>query len=396
MAIASADPIAAAQSVTQVLRLHADSGEKQRAITPEAHAALVESGVFDLARPKSFGGAETDLVTIIRAIRELARADGSAGWCAMISGVYSSFAAYLPAEGAREVFANNPAIIAGALSPMGQAVRVEGGYRLNGRWTFGSNSHYADWMCGGFVTIENGAPVMATPQMPRITLALFPRSDVSIIDTWNTTGLAGTGSNDYAVSDLFVPESRTFWFSDEPREPGVLYQLPPVASYGLAISAVTVGIAFHMLDLFQSLAPTKYPVLSPISLQEKANVHDRVGIALATVQAANAYLEQTAIESYAIVAAGGRLTWEQRGKMWLAGTHAAQMAYSAINDLYTIAGASSVFATNELDRCLRDARTACQHIMTQVLNYEIAGKQFLGLDVHSSMWVFDYRPTDPD
>lgn len=145
---------------------------------------------------------------------------------------------------------------------MGQTVEVDGGYLLSGRWTFGSNSPHANWFCGGAVVIKNGAPVMLTPEVPRVTLCLFPRDSVTIIDTWRTTGLRGTGSHDYAVQDVFVPEGRTFWFSEEPREPGSLYRMPIVASYGLAIAAVTVGIAQHMLEAFRALAPPEeaYPL----------------------------------------------------------------------------------------------------------------------------------------
>ena len=390
------DQLQRIRDIAPVLRLNAAAGEANRAITDEAHDALVNAGLFDLAKPRAFGGAESDLVTIVRALREVSKADGSAGWCAMISGVYSSFAALLPEAGAREVFASSPTIIAGALGPGGQAIKVDGGYRVSGRWPFGSNAPHANWFCGGALVIENGAPIMLTPEMPLIRLFLFPREVVTIIDTWQTTGLKGTGSHDYAINDVFVPEHRTFWFSDQPRVDAPLYHLPVVASYGLAIAAVTVGIAEHMLEAFRALAPVKKPILSPLTLQEKPNVHDRAGRALATVRAAAAYLDQTAIEAYAIVERGGLLNWEERGGLWLAATHAAQMAYGAIEELYTISGASGVYASNDFDRCLRDARTAVQHVMTQFVNYETAGKQFLGLDVKMSSWRFDYRPGDPD
>jgi alkylation response protein AidB-like acyl-CoA dehydrogenase len=164
-----------------------------------------------------------------------------------------------------------------------------------------------------------------------------------------------------------------------------------VAAFGPAIGAVPVGIAEHALELYAQLAPQKMPTMSPLTLQEKPNVHDRVGIALATVEAARAYLERAVTDAWAVVDAGGRLDWEQRGKLWLASTHAAQLSMQAIEQLYTIAGGSAVYAAGEFDRCLRDARTAVQHVMTQFLNYEIAGKQFLGLDIRNSTWSFDDR-----
>ncbi len=120
-------------------------------------------------------------------------------------------------------------------------------------------------------------------------------------------------------------------------------------------------------------------------------MHDRVGVALATVEAATAYLERVVADAWAVVAAGGRLDWAQRGKLWLGSTHVAQLAMQATEQLYTIAGATAVYAAQEFDRCLRDARTAVQHVATQFVNYEIAGKQFLGLDIRDSRWAVDDR-----
>ena len=143
------DPISRVREIQAILRLNAVEGEQQRAITNEAHEALVSAGLFDLMRPRSLGGQEADLLTMVRAVKETAKADGSAGWCAMISGVYSAMGGLLPRPGAEEVFAEPTTVIAGSLAPMGQAVKVPGGYKVSGRWTFGSNSAHANWFVGG-------------------------------------------------------------------------------------------------------------------------------------------------------------------------------------------------------------------------------------------------------
>ncbi|MFN0093794.1 MAG: acyl-CoA dehydrogenase family protein [Dehalococcoidia bacterium] len=389
----TANPLARARKIGPILRLNAAQGEKERALTAEAHEALVDAGVFSLTLPKSLGGEEVDLQTMNRVVREIARADGSAGWCAMISGVYASFGGLLPRVGAEEVFAaGGRTVIAGALGPMGQAVVVPGGYRVSGRWNFGSNSPHATWFCGGCVVINDGAPVMQpNGQMPVIKIALFPRSAVTIIDTWHTTGLGATGSHDYAVSDVFVPAERAFWFGDPPVEQGLLYQLPIVAGYGTTIANVPLGVAQHALDSFIEMAPSKTPVLSPVTLAQKANVHDRLGDAIADVDAALAYIERVVDDTWAALDAGENVSWTQRGKLWLGGTKCGELALKAIDGLYTAAGGSAVYAANDLDRCHRDARTAVQHIMTQFLNYENAGRQAFGADMRQSTWVFDYR-----
>ena len=122
-----------------------------------------------------------------------------------------------------------------------------------------------------------------------------------------------------------------------------------------------------------------------------ATVHDRIGMALAIVQAASAYLERVVSDAWSVVAQGQRLDWEQRGRLWLGATHAAQTSMQAIEQIYGIAGSAAVYTSGEFDRCQRDARTAVQHVMTQYVNYETAGKQFLGLDIRGSTWGFDDR-----
>lgn len=384
-----------AREVAPILRANASESEARRALTDEAHAALVGAGMFELTRPRSLGGKEVDLLTFVRAVKEIARADGSAGWCAMISGYYSTFGALLPRRGAEEVFSDKTTIIAGAFSPTGQATRVAGGYQVTGRWSFGSNSPHANWFVGAVIVMEDGKPQLLANGAPHITLVFVPREQVTVIDTWTTTGLRGTGSHDYTITNAFVPESRTFWFSEEPREAGPLYALPTVAACGTAIASVPVGIAEHALELFAGLAPNKKPIRSVLTLRETPTVHDRLGMAFAAVDAASAYLERVVTDAWDTVASGRRLDWEQRGRLWLGATHAAQTSMQAIDQIYGIAGSAAVYASGDFDRCQRDARTAVQHVMTQYVNYEVAGKQALGLDIRDSTWGFDDRGDAP-
>jgi alkylation response protein AidB-like acyl-CoA dehydrogenase len=390
-ATASASPLAPIQDALPILRQNADAGEAGRRLTDEAHRALVAAGVFDLWRPRALGGEEADIMALNRAVVEAARADGSSGWCAMISGVYAAFGGMLPAQGAAEVFAPGTTVIAGGLGPAGAAVEVDGGYRVSGRWTFGSNSPHANWFVGGCVVIRDGQPVMVAPNVPRMIEAFFPRESVTFIDTWQTTGLRGTASQDYACEDVFVPLERTFWFADKPSLPGTLYQMPLIAVFGTTIASVSVGIALHALDIVRNVAPGKRPILSGATMQEKANVQDRVGRCLANVNAARAYLDSAVMEAWDHALAGGSFGWVESGRLWLAATHAAQLSLEAVNEIYTVTGATSVYTANELDRCLRDIRTATQHVMTQYVNYETAGKQFLGLPVHDTIWAIDHR-----
>jgi alkylation response protein AidB-like acyl-CoA dehydrogenase len=227
--------------------------------------------------------------------------------------------------------------------------------------------------------------------MPVMREVFFPASSVEIIDTWDSTGLRGTASHDYAVADLFVPDHRTMWFQEPPRCDRALYRMPPIATFGTYIGAVLLGIARHAVDAFAELAAAKTPALSSDRLADKATAQAVLGHAHAVVRAGRAQLLGALIELWERVAAGHAPTFADRGELWLASTHVAQACVDAVGRLYAAAGASSVYTSCALDRCLRDARTAAQHVCAQQVNYELAGRQLLGRNDGPSVWMLDYR-----
>ena len=277
--------------------------------------------------------------------------------------------------------------------PNGIAVEVDGGYRVTGRWPQGSGACHADWFLGGAVIVRDGEPVIGPAGVPVMRELWFPADEVQIIDTWTTTGLRGTASHDYAVEDVFVPADRSCWFMEPPTEPGPLYQMAPIVMFATFISAVPLGIARHALDEFVALSQRKVPVLSQDVLADKPVANTKLGRAKALVESGHAYVRGLLAEQWAAVGDGHRPTMADRGALWLAAAHAGQTALEAIELLFGAAGADAVYATSPLDRCLRDARTAVQHICTQEVNYEVAGR-FSSGRVESTMashWIMDYR-----
>jgi alkylation response protein AidB-like acyl-CoA dehydrogenase len=271
------------------------------------------------------------------------------------------------------------------------AVEVDGGFRVTGRWPLASGSSHANWYVGGCIIQRDGEPVIGPTGGPLVREVFFPASVTEIIDTWDSTGLRGTASHDYAVSDVFVPASHTIWFQEPPASDQPLYRMPPVAMFSTFIGAVPLGIARHAIDEFVNLADAKTPALSTSVLADRPVAQDRLGRAHALVAAGRRYLTGTLDDLWVRVAAGHAPTMSDRGRLWLAATHAAHSALDAIELLYTAAGASSVYGSCPLDRCLRDARTAVQHICTQELNFELAGRHLLGREIVPSIWAIDYR-----
>jgi len=161
----------------------------------------------------------------LQVVEAVAEADAATAWNLMIGATYGFWAAFLPEVGAREIYGNTDAVVAGGLRPSGIAHAAAGGYRVSGRWAFASGIDHCAWWNGGCVVYEDGAPRPTETGTPQTVLVFFPATGGERIDTWDTGGLRGTGSHDYAVRDLFVPAERAFAFDASPRVPGLLYRL---------------------------------------------------------------------------------------------------------------------------------------------------------------------------
>jgi indole-3-acetate monooxygenase len=385
------DPLAAVPALAPLITAQAEASERDRRLPTPVSDALVEAGVFRLFVPRSLGGLEADPLTACRVVEALAALDGAVGWCAMIGLGFGQFAGLLPAAAALEVFSSPRTIVAGTFRPTGVARVVAGGYRVTGRWPFASGITHCTWVIGGCRLLDGEQPRLTARGTPVLRELFFRPDEVEVLDTWHVTGLRGTGSHDFTVTDVFVPQARGCWFADPPQEGGPLYRLPIIATFAALIGCVSLGIARHALDAFKDLAGVKTPTWSQTTLRAKATAQSQVGEAEGLLRAGRAFLYETVSAAWETVQRGASLSWEQRGLLWLAATQAAAQAGQAVELLYKGGGASSIYATLPLDRCLRDIRTAAQHLCVTPTNYELAGQYFMGLEMGASVWALDYR-----
>jgi alkylation response protein AidB-like acyl-CoA dehydrogenase len=385
------DLLSELRSLTPRLRADAIDLDAARAIPGTIIDDLRHRGVFRLLIPRELGGAETEPLTFLQVVEETAYADGSIGWCTMIGGCYSTFAGLLPPEGAREIYGDARTISAGAFRPSGVARPVQGGFQVSGRWQLGSGSSHADWFLGGCMIADNadGAPSPAGPGTAR--LMFFPASAVEVIDTWDATGLRGTASHDYVVRDLFVPAQRTMWFSDPPTVDRALYRMPVVGLFAAYVAAVPLGIGRHALEAFRALAAGKKsaPSLSPLASKPLAQAN--LGRADAAITAGRSSLLHAVEHVWEKVQGNQRPTLADHRSLWVAATYAAQSALDATEMVYATAGSSSVYASCPLDRCLRDVRTAVQHVVLQEANFEHLGRELMAPADVPGPWIMDYR-----
>lgn len=385
------DPLAAAQALAPLIAAHVDAIERERRLPAPVVDALIETGVFRLFVPRSLDGLEADPITACRVIEALSALDGAVGWCAMIGLGYGLFAGLLPPEAAGQIFGSPRAIAAGSFRPNGVARAVPGGYRVSGRWPFGSGITHCTWVVGGCRVLDGEEPRLTARGTPELRELFFPPAAVEILDTWHVAGLRGTGSHDYTATDVFVPEERACWFAQPPLQPGPLYHLPMIALFSSLIACVPLGIARHALEGLKELAGVKKPTWSQNTLREKAMAQAQIGEAEGLLRAGRAFLYETVSAAWETIQRGEPLSWEQRGVLWLAGTQAAAQAAQAVELMFKAGGASSIYATIPLERCLRDIRTAAQHVCVTPTNYELAGQLFLGLEMRASLWAIDYR-----
>ena len=376
--LTTADIIAAVDGLVPLILSHADDITEARRLTPDVVAALRQAGVFRMPMPESWGGPEMPPPDQLRIIETLSAADPSVGWCAMIgsdSGFYSSF---FDDDVAHRLWPDLDVVTAGWLFPAGQARRVPGGYSLSGRWSFGSGCTHADVIVAGFMVMdETGAPEMAD-SLPVMRIAVAPASSYEILDTWHTTGLAGSGSNDYTCSDMFVDDAHTFGLDRPVRRAGALYRLP--SAFFANVHGVPLGLARRAIDEVIGIAQGKLLLPQFTVMRDVPRVKEAIADAEILLRSARAY-SYAALESvWASLVADQPISAQQRVDLTLSRVQAFRVARDVAQRMVSLAGTQAIYRTSVLDRLLRDAITLNQHVVAGTMMSEGAGGLALGIE----------------
>ena len=369
-----------ARELGPLIQANADRGERERRLPGETARALTKAGFFRLCRPHQLGGLEVDPITVLEIVEEIARHDGSAAWCALNCSVAGVLQSFLAQEGAREIGSAPDGVVNGVFAPSGRALEVEGGYRVNGRWTFVSNCHHCHWLALANIVFK-GDTMSEGPTGPEIVTTWIKASDWGIIDTWDTAGLRATGGHDIEVSDVFVPKHRTF--PEPPPEPvsyGPLFRLPIVGLFSVGMAASALGIARAAIDELLRLAGTKTPFGMASTLSTRTTAQIAISEAMATVRSARALVVEETTCLWEMVQAGTPVTTEQQALLRIAATHATAASAGVVDRMYTAAGGSAVYASSPLQRLLRDVHAITQHVFVAPPTYEPLGKILLGME----------------
>lgn len=370
--------LAAVERIRETVTENADAAEAQGTLPAATVDALVTSGLLALKLPAVLGGAEADPTTQFEVIEALSAIDPSTGWCLMIGGTGIGMPGAFLADAAidRVFFAGRIPTAAIVSMPPGQAVPVAGGYRVSGRWPFVSGVRHAEWITLG-ARIERPGEAL-----PEFRLMVVPAASARIHDNWQVAGLKGTGSCDVSLTECMVPEAYT-WdrMRTPPRRGGPLYRLGHPGFVANEHAAFALGVGRGALETVIALARSKRRSFapSPTSLEARSTFQRAVGLGDLRLRAARGLVLTIYGEAWETVCSGRTPPPRLQAEMRSATAYATEVATEVTTEAFRYAGGAAVFASQRLQRYLRDINVGAQHLMVSDIAYETHGQFALGL-----------------
>ncbi|WP_417226900.1 acyl-CoA dehydrogenase family protein [Amphritea sp.] len=346
--------------------------EQQKYISQDIIERFKAIGVYRALVPKRFGGDEKSPTEFLQMVEALSAADGSAGWVASF-GMNPVYLASLPLETIEKVWADSPDVVfAGGIFPPQPAQRVEGGFKVKGRWQFGSGCMGAS-LCGVGILPDDGE------SLPR--MAVMPREQVNIDMTWNVVGMVGTGSHDLVVDDVIVPEEWTFTRGGKSNLDDPFFKYPSLAFAAQVLAVTTLGLAREAIDVVRGMAAGRRSVTGAPNLGEREYVQMEIAKAEAKVRSSKAFFYQATDEAWASILDGEVPTPEQISMLRLSATNLTHECAEAIRIAYQVSGMTGAYNDHPLSRIMRDSMMCTQHAFMGAITYKNAGAM-----------LFDHKP----
>lgn len=383
------DALKAVAHVGPIAREYCQKAEDGRHLPAEVVDAFYDAGLWGaFALPEFGGGGLMGLVEQFELMRAMAYEDTSAGWALFICGVSPGLlGSRLSSEGREEVFADGSVPMAGVFNPGGSARATDEGLRVSGKWTFASGVTYARWIFANAILLdESGAPRPGVGGLPELVGVLVPPDAVTIVDDWHVAGLRGTGSMSFTMNDVLVPEHRASPFFSPAQVDNPKYRVPLFSLVAPGFAGQAVGIAERALDELAALLPTKVGPPTFVPASQDPVMQSNVGQALAAIRAARESTRAILGKYDRRVAAGEDLTnlpVADRAEIHQHVVWAANTCRDAVNELFKLGGASSIYEPGVLQRTWRDINVLNQHLFLRSMNHEHAAKLILGIEFDS-------------
>ena len=364
---------------------NADRIDCERQIPPELAAEIADKGFFRLLLPRSLGGAELSHLDFLRILQVFAEADGSTAWCINQNSVFATASVIIPEQTAREIWGDGRAVVAnGPPISSVKAIAVDGGYRLSGCWNFSTGSPHATWLAALVPVGQSEQNPDTSSGTASARIMLLPKKDAKFLDSWQVSGLRGTGSFSFEVDDLYIPKIRTYEPTDPPREDGPLYLMPRTLLFASGDATIALGIARASLDTAIAIAGTKTPGRFTTLLRDHSATQRLIGEGEAIWHSARAFLEESASSAWMSACKHHAPSIEERIRLRLASTFGIRKAAEVVDICYNLCGSSAIFESNPLHRRFQDIHVITQHLQGRPTHYETAGQFFLGLEPEGS------------
>jgi len=357
----------------------AEESEAQRHLHTDVVDSLVNSGGLRFWVPIEYGGPALTISSGLAHLVDVSKADGAAGWCAMIANCTALAAYRIRPDWAEKIYAD-PAVCTGGFGmPAGTATIVDGGLEVTGTWAWGSGIDHCTWVGGGVMVVDSEGQPATTTDGSASPFVFFDPDDIELLDTWHVSGLKGTGSTDYSVKKAFVPEGRWAQFlGGEPYVQGPATRFSFFGALACGVAAVTIGLGERAIDELVQVG-SKKPAGSGKSLSERTAVQAELAMAQASIRQAKTYLLSVADHAWDVAAAGSDLPDDLRVELRLAATAAVKRAVETVDLCYHASGGAAVYSSSPIQRVFRDVHVASQHAMVAARTFEPLGRHSFGL-----------------
>jgi alkylation response protein AidB-like acyl-CoA dehydrogenase len=360
--------------IAPLVATHREAMDRERRLPRPVFEAIADAGLLRLWAPRALGGWELSPPDFMAVVEAAAALDGSVGWVVGNGGGMSRAAGYLPEAVARTWFSNARALVVATTGATGEALPVPGGFRISGRWPFASGIHHASLVAAPCRVADGSG------QGP-VLLCYVPAEQAEIIDNWRVSGLRGSGSCDYTLSDVFVPSEHTHDMMNPPAtQPGLVYRWPAGLAFTTTVAVVPLGIARAALDTFIGSLAGRTRRGTTAALRERELIQSDLGRAEVLHAAARALMLEAMNELTEALASGGDRLLRARTMYRAACTHAAESAIRIAETVSAAAGATAIWEALPLERQVRDIQAAAKHIAMSPNNYVAAGRLCLGLE----------------
>ncbi|MFC9556726.1 oxidoreductase [Rhodococcus sp. NPDC056960] len=383
--VPSADEIVGrVRDLQPMLAKNSAQGEADRRVVEESITALTDAGAFKIAQPRRYGGYETSMRTMLDVSAAVGEADGGTAWVVTLCNVCAWLTGLFPEQAQDDVWADTPdAKVSGVLSPTSEAVKVDGGFKVTGRWYYNSGSWHASWAVLG-IPITN-----ADGEVIDQGLALIPRTDLGFEETWFVAGMKSSGSNCLIADDVFVPDHRIIpvpaaiggnYATEHTDE--ILYRSAFVPLLSLVLAGPQLGMGRKALELVTAKADTKAISYTFYTAQSDSVAFQlQIAEAAMLVDTAHLHAYRAADDIDTAAASGVYPDVIARSRVRADTGWVLDHITKAINILVSAHGAGSFGETNPLQRIWRDSNVAARHAVTlPAVNYEVYGKALLGRD----------------